>query len=60
LMKKTHPQLWNYCIKKLKLGEVLKFMSIEYGEQQQLCLTKLNSEESVSIPPNSNEVRHLT
>lgn len=29
-LKKTHPKLYNYCINKLKIGEVLEFMGISY------------------------------
>lgn len=31
-MKKTHPQLWDYIINKMGLGEVLDFMKIPYGK----------------------------
>ena len=31
LMKKTHPQLHNYCINKLGIGKVLDFIGVEYG-----------------------------
>jgi len=50
-MKKTHPQLYNYCIKNLGIGNVLEFMQIDYGKQEQLCL-QLNLKEAPSIPPN--------
>jgi len=40
LMKKTHPQLWDYCIKKLGLGKVLDYIEIDYGKQKELCLCK--------------------
>lgn len=29
-MKETHPKLWNYCIHKLGLKEVLDFMKLDY------------------------------
>jgi len=29
-MKKTHPNMYNYCISKLEIGKVLDFMNIEY------------------------------
>jgi 3'-phosphoadenosine 5'-phosphosulfate sulfotransferase (PAPS reductase)/FAD synthetase len=31
-MKTSHPKLWNYCINKLKCGEVLDYINIPYGE----------------------------
>lgn len=37
-MKKTHPKLWNYCINKLCVGQVLDYMGIEYGIHEQLSL----------------------
>lgn len=37
LMKNTHPQLYEYCIKKLGLGKVLDYLKIEYGNQCKLC-----------------------
>lgn len=37
-MKKTHPKLWNYCIYKLGIGEVLDFVGVEYGRCEQLTL----------------------
>lgn len=30
LMKQTHPQIYDYCINTLKLGEVLDFLGIKY------------------------------
>ena len=30
LMKKTHPQLYNYCIEKLGIGQVLDYIGVEY------------------------------
>ena len=29
-MKKTHPKIYNYCINKLGLGEVLDYLNVEY------------------------------
>ena len=29
-MKKTHPKQYNYCINKLKLGEVLDYIGVKY------------------------------
>lgn len=29
-MKKSHPKVWNYCINKLKLGEVLDYINVPY------------------------------
>lgn len=30
LMKKTHPQLYNYCINKLGLGKILDYIGVDY------------------------------
>lgn len=32
LLKELYPKHWNYCIKKLGLGEILKALDIPYGE----------------------------
>lgn len=32
-MQKTHPQIWDYCINKLGMGEVLDYMGIPYWSQ---------------------------
>ncbi len=37
-MKKTHPKLWNYCIYKLGIGEVLDYIGVEYGMYEQLSI----------------------
>jgi len=37
-MKKTHPKQWNYCINKLGIGQVLDFIGIEYGMNEQLSI----------------------
>lgn len=29
-MKKSHPKQWDYCINKLRCGDVLKFMGVDY------------------------------
>lgn len=29
-MKKTHPKQYDYCINKLKLGEVLDYIGVKY------------------------------
>lgn len=29
-MKRTHPQIYNYCINKLKIGEVLDYIGVKY------------------------------
>jgi hypothetical protein len=29
-MKKTHPQIYDYCINKLKIGEVLDHIGVKY------------------------------
>lgn len=34
LMQNTHPQLWNYCIYKLGLGEVLDYINVPYKEKE--------------------------
>jgi len=47
LMKKTHPQIYNYCIKKLGIGKVLDFINVDYGKEEQ---SKLNTTE-LAIPP---------
>jgi len=33
-MAKTHPKLYNYCMNKLGLKEVLKYIGVEYEQQQ--------------------------
>ena len=33
-MKKSHPQLYNYCINKLGLKEVLDYLGVEYKSEQ--------------------------
>jgi 3'-phosphoadenosine 5'-phosphosulfate sulfotransferase (PAPS reductase)/FAD synthetase len=33
LMKETHPKIWNYCIYKLGLKEVLEYIDIPYEEE---------------------------
>ena len=30
-MKKTHPKIYDYCINKLSLGEVLDYINVNYG-----------------------------
>ncbi len=35
-MQRTHPKLWNYCINKLGLREVLDFIGVPYEHQQTL------------------------
>jgi len=37
LMKKTHPELYQYCIKNLGMGKVLDYLKIEYGNQETLA-----------------------
>lgn len=32
-LKSSHVQLWNYCMYKLGLAEVLEFIGVEYGQQ---------------------------
>jgi 3'-phosphoadenosine 5'-phosphosulfate sulfotransferase (PAPS reductase)/FAD synthetase len=34
LLKKTHPELWSYCINKLDLGTVLDYMKVPYGKEK--------------------------
>jgi len=29
-MKRTHPQIYDYCINKLKIGEVLDYIKVKY------------------------------
>lgn len=36
LLKRSHPKLFNYCIKKLGLGKVLDYLRIDYGQQKYL------------------------
>lgn len=31
LMKQTHPKLWNYCINKLGIGEILDYIGVKYA-----------------------------
>ena len=39
-MEKSHPQLYNYCLNKLGLKEVLEFIGVEY-KNTQLQLNKI-------------------
>jgi 3'-phosphoadenosine 5'-phosphosulfate sulfotransferase (PAPS reductase)/FAD synthetase len=32
-MQQTHPQLWNYCINTLGIGNVMDYMGIPYGDR---------------------------
>lgn len=34
-MKQTHPRLWDYCIDRLGLGEVLEYIDVPYSEPKQ-------------------------
>jgi hypothetical protein len=34
-MKKTHPDLWDYGINSLKLGEFLDFVGVDYGRDSE-------------------------
>jgi 3'-phosphoadenosine 5'-phosphosulfate sulfotransferase (PAPS reductase)/FAD synthetase len=36
LMKKTHPKIYSYCIKKLGIGKVLDYIRVPYGKQMLL------------------------
>jgi len=40
-MQKSHPQLYNYCMDKLGLKEILKFINIEYKLKNKELLQKL-------------------
>jgi 3'-phosphoadenosine 5'-phosphosulfate sulfotransferase (PAPS reductase)/FAD synthetase len=33
MLKKTHRNLWEYCVNKLKLGEVLDYIGLPYGKE---------------------------
>jgi len=35
LLRKTHPQLWNYAMFKLGLAEVLEFLGMDYGLEEE-------------------------
>ena len=41
-MKKTHPKQYNYCIKKLKLGEVLDYIGVKYQEVIETVLSRVD------------------
>jgi len=47
-MKKTHPKQWNYCINKLGCGEVLDYIGVEYGKNEQLSLEEAMTNDNQS------------
>ena len=42
IMAKTHPQLYQYCIEKMKLGEVMDFIGIKYEKQIRVACFMVN------------------
>jgi hypothetical protein len=30
-MRRTHPQIWDYCVNRLGIGEVLDYIGVPYG-----------------------------
>ena len=48
-MKKTHPKQYNYCINKLKLGEVLDYIGVKYQVQEVIETILARYEELVEL-----------
>lgn len=40
LMKHSHPKQWDYCINKLGCGEVLDYIGVDYGQQEEFNFNK--------------------
>jgi len=40
LLKKTHPKQWDYCINKLGCGEVMDYIGVDYGKQEEFNFSK--------------------